>query len=106
MTPLSAPFPCPPPPSHLSGNHFTGSLPNEWAAPGAFPALTSLALSSSQMNGSLPRSWGAAGAFPALQVRRRPPRLLRCWGGVGQGRCTGTFAPRHCWLLSRWTQRL
>lgn len=41
--------------SALGGNHFTGDLPDEWAVPGAFPALQTLELSWSRLNGSLPR---------------------------------------------------
>lgn len=51
----------------LGGNHFTGDLPDEWAVPGAFPALQTLELSWSRLNGSLPRSWGNPGSWPSLR---------------------------------------
>lgn len=52
----------------LSLNHLTGSLPASWGTPGAFPALRSLYLNNNELSGTLPAAWGQAGAFPNLQL--------------------------------------
>ena len=41
--------------------HLAGTLPESWADPGAFPALTSLTLDLSNVSGTLPPSWGSNG---------------------------------------------
>lgn len=73
---------------HLSGNRWQGSLPEAWAAPGAFPRLQSLSISSAHLNGSLPASWGRAGAWPALKDLLLDDNNLRGplpleWGAEG-----------------------
>ncbi|KAL4424052.1 hypothetical protein ABPG75_001353 [Micractinium tetrahymenae] len=72
----------------LSGNRFVGDLPDEWAAPGAFPSLQALSLSSARLNGSLPRSWGNPGSWPALKELTLNDNSLRGplppeWGNRG-----------------------
>ena len=43
-----------------------GTLPSAWALPGAFPALSYLALLNTHLAGYLPASWGQNGSFTAL----------------------------------------
>ncbi|KAK9816597.1 hypothetical protein WJX72_002495 [[Myrmecia] bisecta] len=50
----------------LGTNNIAGSLPPDWAAPGSFPVLTSMALDENRISGSLPPAWGAPDAFQKL----------------------------------------
>ena len=85
-------LPCALPPrpcrSHLSGNRLRGELPDTWAAPGAFPRLQLLALSSAHLNSSLPASWGRSGAWPSLKELLLDRNQLQgglppAWGSAG-----------------------
>ena len=51
-------------PTHT--DHLTGTLPESWADPGSFPALTSLTFDLANLSGTLPTSWGNNGSFPVL----------------------------------------
>lgn len=54
-----------------------GTLPNEWAADGAFPKLASIDLSYNYgLSGPLPDSWGNVSALPNLQ------KLVLTWCGL------------------------
>ena len=53
---------------YFGGQNLTGTLPLEWGAPGAFPALTTLNLGQNTLTGTLPAAWATPGSFPALQT--------------------------------------
>ena len=52
-----------------------GTLPESWADPGSFPALTSLTLDLSNLSGTLPPCWGNNGSFPVLDSLALGPLL-------------------------------
>ncbi len=60
-------------PTHT--NHLTGTLPEAWADPGSFPALTSLTLDLSNLSGILPPAWGNNGSFPVFDSLSLGPFL-------------------------------
>ncbi|KAL4437441.1 hypothetical protein ABPG75_004580 [Micractinium tetrahymenae] len=71
---------------NLQGNELRGTLPPEWGAQGALPALQNLYLNDNQFTGSLPSSWGAPGSFPQLSLLRLDDNRLTgglpgSWGG-------------------------
>ena len=50
-----------------AGN-ITGTLPDSWAGPGAFPKLLILNAEGTHIKGTIPESWTLPRAFPQLQV--------------------------------------
>ena len=51
---------------NFSMSGLTGSLPNSWAQPSAFPALQTMNFSVTSLTGTLPISWAESSAFPNL----------------------------------------
>ena len=47
-------------------NQLTGPLPDSWGSPGALPKLRTLYINGNQISGTLPASWGEEGALPQL----------------------------------------
>ena len=52
----------------LSGNAFSGELPSQWGASGAFESLRRLQCESMNVTGTLPSSWGSPNALQQLEV--------------------------------------
>ena len=50
----------------LTGNRFSGRLPDAWGAPGAFPSLATLTLGVNRLSGPLPAAWGGRDRLPKL----------------------------------------
>ena len=50
----------------LSGNRYSGRIPDAWGASGAFPNLQNLLLDDNSLSGPLPAAWGGRDRLPKL----------------------------------------